>query len=105
MLTPITFVTKDHRVRGDYQIDTDNEGYIPPKPKVGRDRGIHPMTPKTPEYMPTPVIVRTPTPPREPTPPTPVVEPIPETTESEPTPSDYSNIAQKLNEEMRELVS
>lgn len=101
MLTPITFVTKDHRVRGDYQIDTDNEGYIPPKPKWGKNRGVHPMTPPTPEYIPTPIIVRTPTPPREPTPPPPrtptppppEVEPIPETTESEPTNSDYSNIA------------
>lgn len=86
MLTPITFVTKDHRVKGDYQIDTDNEGYIPPKPLVGHSKGIHPMTPPSPDYIPTPVVVRTPTPPKEEsprTPPrTPTPEPIPEMTES-----------------------
>jgi hypothetical protein len=110
MLTPITFVTKDHRVTGDYQIETDNEGYIPPvKRPPHKSKGIHPMTPPTP---PTPISlpvfeesVRTPTPePPTPEPPTPEVEPIPETTESDPTPSDYSEIATKLDNEMRALV-
>ena len=49
MLTPITFVTKDRRVNADYQIETDNEGYIPEPPrKKGKNKGVHPMTPPTP---------------------------------------------------------